>query len=116
MDADKQPVTETVQMDEAKQRWDPIVEQVAKGRKRVDITDDGKLLAAVVSARDYEAFRRWEEQRERDFKALDETRAAFEGIPPEEIEREVARAPAAVRARSPYRSIRPVPRLRLPWG
>jgi hypothetical protein len=57
-------------------------------------------VAAIISARDLERFNRWEAQRGRDFAVIDEAREAFKDVPPEEIEREVAKAIAEVRAES----------------
>ncbi len=54
----------------------------------------------ISPAYDLEFLVQKEKQREEDFKALDAVREAFNDVPDEELEREIARAVSAVHARS----------------
>ena len=91
-------MTQTVKASEARAQWSQIINKVARGQARVIVEKSGVPVAAIISAQDLEWFSRLEQQRQKDFAILDETRAAFKDVPPEEIEREVAKAIAEVRA------------------
>ena len=92
------PVTQTIAASEARQHFSQLLNQVFRREKRVVIEKSGVPVAALVSADDLEHLRRFEEQRREDFAVVDRIREAFRGVPAEEIEREVARAVAEVRA------------------
>jgi len=49
-------------------------------------------VAAIISMKEYEFYQRLKAQRDRRFEALDALSAPFKDVPPEEIEREVAKA------------------------
>ncbi|MFN8560028.1 MAG: type II toxin-antitoxin system Phd/YefM family antitoxin [Dehalococcoidia bacterium] len=92
------PMTQTIAASEARQHFSQLLNQVFRREKRVVIEKSGVPVAALVSADDLEQLRRFEEQRREDFAVLDRIREAFRGVPAEEIEQEVARALAEVRA------------------
>jgi prevent-host-death family protein len=92
------PTVRTVDAAEASQTWGQILDDVAQSHDRVIVARGGTPIAAVISAADLERFRRLEEERDRDFAVVERMRAAFEGVPFEEIEREAAKALAEVRA------------------
>lgn len=102
----EQFTTSTVKSSDVCTRWTEIVDEVLTGGKRVMIEEGGRPVAALVPARDLEWLKRLEAQREEDFKALDRTRAAFQDVPDDEIQREVDRAIAEIRAENRRRARR----------
>jgi len=94
----REPPTETIKASEARAQWSQILNSVFRRERRVIVEKSGIPVAAIISAEDLERLRRIEEERERDFAVIDETRAAFKDVPYEELEREVNRAVAEVRA------------------
>ena len=100
----RDPMTQTIAASEARQHFSQLLNQVFRREKRVVIEKSGVPVAALISADDLEQLRRLEEQRREDFAVLDRIREAFRGVPAEEIEREVARAVAEVRAEQRQRS------------
>ena len=92
------PMTQTIAASVARQQFSQLLNQVFRREKRVVIEKSGVPVAALVSADDLVQLRRFEEQRREDFAVLDRLREAFQGVPAEEIEREVARAVAEVRS------------------
>ena len=96
--ADDGSMTRTVDVAEARARWDQILEDVFQRRARVVVEKDGVPIAAVISAKDHERMQRWEAERARRFAILDEIGAAFADVPAEDLEREVAKAVAEARA------------------
>jgi len=93
-----EPMIETIAASEARQHFSQLLNRVFRREMRVVIEKSGIPVAALVSADDLQRLRRYEEQRKEDFAVLDRMRAAFKDVPAEEIEREVARAIADVRA------------------
>jgi regulator of sirC expression with transglutaminase-like and TPR domain len=61
------------------------------------IEKSGIPVAAIISARDLEWIEHFEAKRAERFKALDASWEAFRNAPPEEIEKEVAKAVAEAR-------------------
>ena len=93
-----EPTTQTIGASDARQQFGQLLNQVFRREKRVVIEKSGVPVAALVSAADLEQLRRFEEQRREEFAVVERIREAFKGVPPEEIEQEVARAVAEVRA------------------
>lgn len=89
---------QTVKVTDARQQFSELVNQVFRNRSRVMIEKSGIPVAALISAQDMERFGQLEAQREQRFRALAETGEAFKDVPVEELEREVAKAIAQVRA------------------
>jgi prevent-host-death family protein len=94
---DSEPTVETIKPAEAKQRWDEILDAVARRERRVVVESDGKPVAAIISFRDFELFNWYLERRKEDFAILDEIGKKFADVPADEIEQEVAKALAEVR-------------------
>jgi prevent-host-death family protein len=94
---EREPTTQTVNVTEARQNFSQLLNQVFRRQTRVIVEKSGIPVAAIISADDLEALSRFEAERERDFAIIDETRAAFQDVPDEELEREVARAVEEVR-------------------
>jgi prevent-host-death family protein len=92
------PVTETMKFSDVKQGLNALVNRVHRRETRVLIAKSGIPMAAIVSARDLERLERLDRERAERFKILEEIGAAFKDVPFEELEREIARAIAGVRA------------------
>ena len=100
---DREPVTQTMTVSAAREQWSDVLEKVSRRQTRVIVEERGVPVAAIVSADDLERLERLAAQRAERFRVLDEMRAAFSGVPEEEIEREVAKAIAEVRAENRQR-------------
>ena len=93
----KEPITETVNVTEARRGWSDLLNRVFRREARIIVEKSGIPVAAIISGRDLERLQRWEAQRTERFAALDESQAAFRDVPDEELERELNRAVTAVR-------------------
>jgi prevent-host-death family protein len=89
--------TETMTVSDARREWDEVLSRVSRERMRVILDADGTPVAAIVPPTDLERLRQLELRRTRDFAILDEIGSAFEDVPADELEREVARAIREVR-------------------
>jgi prevent-host-death family protein len=92
------PITQAVSASEAVQQWEKLLEKVHSGQTRLLLKKDGVPLAALVSVGDLEHLERLEKQREEAFEVIDRMRAAFADVPEEELDAEVDKAIAEVRA------------------
>lgn len=97
---DPKPTMKTVTRDEAQAQFDQLLAQVAEGKTRTRIEENGKPVAGLVSADELEFLAQFGALRER-FQPLLESWAAFEGEDPERIEQEAQRAVQAVRRKYP---------------
>jgi prevent-host-death family protein len=93
-----EPTTETITAAAAREQWDEIIDRVKTREARFLVERDGKPVAALISAHELEILERYQREREEDFKALDRMRAAFADVPDDEIEQEIEKALANVRA------------------
>jgi prevent-host-death family protein len=93
-----EPMTKTIKASVARQQFSKVLNEVFRGDNRVLVEKSGIPVAAIISAADLQLLARLEAERNKDFAILDEMREAFKDVPPEEIEREVARAISQVRA------------------
>jgi len=75
-----------------------LLNKVFRNETRVIVEKSGIPVAAVISAEDLERFTQLEEQRKDRFKALDRMREAFKDVPANELEGQVKKAIAEVRA------------------
>ncbi len=82
----------------ARQQFAELTNSVYRNDARIVIEKSGIPVAALISARDLDRLRRFEEKRERDFAVLDEIAEAFKDVPEDELQREVDKAVAEVRA------------------
>ncbi len=95
------PVTQSMKATDARRQFAGVINRVARKEARVVVEKSGIPVAAIVSAEDVRRLDRldWlEREREADFAVIDELRAAFKDVPPEEIEREAERTLTEVRA------------------
>jgi prevent-host-death family protein len=75
-----------------------LVNRVYRHEARVIVEKSGIPVAGIVSADDLARLDRLDQERAERFAVIDEMRAAFQGVPAEEIEREADRSLAEVRA------------------
>lgn len=94
----REPVTQTIEASEVRQRWSDLLDNVDREETRVIVERSGVPVAAIISAGDLERFKHLEAERAERFRVIDEMRAAFKDVPPEQIESEVAEVIAEVRA------------------
>lgn len=92
------PAAETLKASEVRQQWREVVNKVARKEARVVVEKNGVPVAAIVSADDLARLQQFNADREQAFAALERVGAAFNDVPLEELEREVAKAIAEVRA------------------
>jgi prevent-host-death family protein len=95
---DQERSTQIMNIRQARDQFSQVVNRVHRKETRIIVEKSGIPVAAIVSADDLEQMRRMEAEREERFKALEATRQAFKNVPPEELEQEVERALAEVRA------------------
>jgi len=94
---EQEPVTQVIDVAEARARWSQLLSQVARSETRVVVEMSGIPVAAIISAADLDRFNHYEAERVKRTSVIDEARAAFKDVPADEIESEVARALAEVR-------------------
>src|SRR5918997_1647891 len=94
---EQQIMTQTIKASEARQQWSELLNKVFRKEARVIVEKSGIPVAAIISAEDLERLTRLEAERRERFKALEATWEAFNDVPPEELEQEVARALDLVR-------------------
>ncbi len=95
---EQRPNTQTMTLSDVKTQLAALVNRVARNGTRVIVENDGDPVAAIVSTEDLERLDRLDRERAERFKVLDEFGEAFKDVPAEELEREIGRALAAVRA------------------
>lgn len=92
----KQQKIETMSGSEARKHFSDVVTRPLRGEGRVIVEKSGTPVGAIVSIEDVrrleEIDRENERRREELRSALEETRRAFDDVPPEEIERQIAQA------------------------
>jgi prevent-host-death family protein len=91
-------VIRTVEISEARRDLAPLANEVAKKLSRVIVAESGEPIAALVSMDDLERLEAMRRERDEAFAVIGRMRAAFADVATEEIEREVAKAVAEVRA------------------
>jgi prevent-host-death family protein len=94
----EQPTTQTMKISEVKQQLNRLVNQVYRRETRIMVEKSGIPVAGIVSAEDLRRLDRLDRERAERFKVLEEFGEAFKDVPVDELEREVARALAEVRA------------------
>src|SRR5207248_3955194 len=94
----QEPMMQTMKVSQARDQFNQVINRVYRKETRILVKKSGIPVAAIVSADDLEKLRTMEAQREERFKVIDRMRAAFQDVPEDEIEREVDKAQAEVRA------------------
>jgi prevent-host-death family protein len=90
--------TESLEIAEVQSHLVSLVHDVAEKQSRVLVEEAGAPVAALVSLEDYRRLARMDAQIAEQLRVLGEIREAFRDVPPEERERETAKAVAEVRA------------------
>jgi prevent-host-death family protein len=93
-----QPITETMKISDVRSNLNTLVNEVYRHEKRVIVEKSGIPVAAVVSLEDVRQLDRLQKNREQMAKSIEEMRAAFAGVPPEEIEQMADQTVAEARA------------------
>lgn len=83
---------------EVRRAWSDSVNEAASGEQQIVIEKNGTPVAALISAADLERYRRLDAQRRERFRALYESWDATRDIPEEELEAEIEKAIAVIRA------------------
>jgi prevent-host-death family protein len=94
----KTPTLETATVSEARRTFSETLNRVYRGETRVMIEKNGIPVGVLVSPRDLSDIEEMQRRREDLRSALKKTRAAFDGVPIEEIDREVEKAIEEVEA------------------
>jgi prevent-host-death family protein len=96
---EREPMTQTMKASQARQEFSQLLNKVFRRETRVIVEKSGIPVAAIISAQDLERLQRLDEQRKKDFAAIEAIGAAFKDVPEEGLEREVARAVREARAK-----------------
>ena len=88
----KSPITETMSVSESRKQYSEILNRVFKDDERVVIEKNGIPVAAIVPMSVVRDATFTERRRAELRAAFEVTREEFQGIPPEEIEREIEKA------------------------
>jgi len=94
---EREPMTQTMKASEARQQWSKVLKQVFRRETRVVVEKSGIPVAAIISAADFQRLAQLEAEREERWRVIDEIHARNRDKSPEEVERDVAAALAAVR-------------------
>ncbi|CAN5661177.1 hypothetical protein BH23CHL3_BH23CHL3_10510 [soil metagenome] len=86
------PKTETNTITETRQNFSETLNRVYRGDARVVVEKSGIAVGVIVSPGDLEALQRIEDERRLTLEAFADARKAFEGVPHEEVEREIEKA------------------------
>lgn len=97
-------MTQVMKASDVRKEWSQLLNKVFRSKTRVVVEKSGIPVAAVISAEDLERFTKLEEQRERNFAILDEIGEKFKDVSAQEIEKEVGKALAKVRAENRRKS------------
>lgn len=89
---------ETITASEARQHFASLLNRVFREGTRVVVEKSGIPVAALVTTEDLARLQRLDAERAERFAVLDELRAVFKDVPPEELEREAERAVSEARA------------------
>lgn len=93
----EEPATEKVSASAVRQKWSQLLNRVSQGEARVIVERSGLPIAAIISVDDLAKLVRFEANRRRRFQALEDSWAAFDDLPADEIEREIERSVREVR-------------------
>src|SRR5262245_14827390 len=97
------PVRRTADVSEAGELVGTMIEEVARGRARLVVQQDGKDAVALVSAYDLERLEMLDRRAAEGWKAIQEIQARNAHLDPEEVERDIAEVIAELRAETTTR-------------
>lgn len=93
----RRPTVEVMELSDVRGHLNNLVNCVYRHEARVVVEKSGIPVAGIVSADDLARLDRLDRERAERFAVIDEMRAAFQGVPADEIEREAERSLAEVR-------------------
>jgi prevent-host-death family protein len=93
-----EPANRTMKISDVKARLSSLVNEVYRQETRVLVEKAGIPVAALVSVQDLQRLAQLDDERAERRRVLESMREPFRGVPAEEIEREMAKAVAEVRA------------------
>lgn len=99
-------IARTVEKPQTTQDWDDLLANASHLGTHIVIESGGVPVAALIPAEDLRRLHELDAERERDFSILDEIGRAFEDVPPDEIEHQVAQALKSTRDTSRTRANR----------
>jgi prevent-host-death family protein len=90
-------MTQTIKTTDVGGAMSDIIKKVSQQEARVVVEENGKPVAAIISAQDLQRFSQLEAQRRERFKVVEEIQARNRDKDPEEVERVVAEEITAMR-------------------
>jgi prevent-host-death family protein len=96
--SERAPSTRTMKISEVKSTLSSLVNEVYRRETRVLIEKSGIPVAALISVDDLNRLTRLDQEDHEAWAVVEAMREPFRDVPPEEIEREVAKAVAEVRS------------------
>lgn len=95
----KTPPIETSNVSEARRQFSETLDRVRRHEARVVVEKSGIPVGAIVSMDDLKIVEKADADRNRLIEIMERISKNFEGIPQEELDREVFKADAAVKAK-----------------
>ena len=95
---EQDPMTQTMKISDVKNQLSSLVNEVYRKETRVLVEKAGIPVAALVSTEDLKQLGRLDAQRAERRRVVAAMRESFRDVPPEQIERETAKAVAEVQA------------------
>ncbi|RIK46979.1 MAG: hypothetical protein DCC58_01420 [Chloroflexi bacterium] len=92
------PQTETIDAGTAREEFEALLRRAHDHDTRFLIEHNGKPVAAIISVHELEQYKMLLERWDAQGGIIEEMRQLFDGVPPEELERELDKALAEVRA------------------
>lgn len=89
---------QTIKASEARQQWSDLLKKVYRENAHILVEKGDIPVAGIIPAQELQLFSEWVAAREKRFTILDEIQDAFKDVPAAEIEEQVAKALAEVRA------------------
>jgi prevent-host-death family protein len=96
--SERAPMTQTIKVSEARAQFSDLLNRVFRRQARVLVEKSGIPVAAIVSAQDLERLTLMDAERQKDLAILDASQSAFADVPGEQVEREISKVIAEVRA------------------
>jgi prevent-host-death family protein len=96
----REPMTQTVNTEAASEAFNDLVKKVSRHETRVLVEEHGKPVAAIVSPEDLQRLTQLDAEWEEDWRVFDDIHSRNQDKNPEEVERDVAAALTAVRAKA----------------
>ncbi len=92
------PRNQTLNATDVRARWSQLLLDVFNHKSRVLVQKSGIPVAAIIAADDLKRFQRFEQERAERFKVIEEGWEAFKDVDVGDVDVEVAKAVAEVRA------------------